>query len=297
MSEKVKAGTTPEQNMIKKRSQFKEVMLRLSRNKAAMFGLAMLVVMSVVAIAAPVIAPYGPDDQDISRKFIKPCLEHIAGTDNLGRDMLSRLIYGARISLMVGIVATGISAVFGTVIGAVAGYYGGKVDNILMRLMDIMGSMPSMLTAVVICAVLGNGIWKAMFAIGLSGIPRMARTVRAPVMQEKMKEYVEAATAIDAKDSRIIFKHVLPNALSPLIVAVTLGVASAITNAASLSFLGLGVQPPTPEWGALLSAGRTYIIEHSYLITYPGLCIALVVISLNLFGDGLRDAIDPRLKD
>lgn len=290
-----KKGTAEKE--VKRRSMLREVLVALGRNKLAMFGLAIVVVMALLCIAAPLIAPYGYDDQDVSQKFLFPSLEHICGTDNLGRDIFSRLLYGGRISLLVGILSAGFGAVIGTVIGAVSGYYGGRADNVIMRLMDILGAMPSMLLAITICAVLGNGITNAMIAIGIAEIPGYARTVRAPILAVREQEYVEAAISIDASNRRVIFKHVLPNSLSPLIVRATMGVASAITTAASLSFLGLGVQPPSPEWGAMLSAGRAYIIQYPYMITFPGICIALLVLSLNFLGDGLRDALDPRLKD
>lgn len=293
---KMNSGVKGKHRRIKRRSMFKEVMVQLSRNKLAMIGLVIFAAMLVVCLLAPLIAPFGFDDQDVSRKFISPNLTYLCGTDNLGRDIFSRLLYGGRISLMVGVLAAGFGAIIGTVLGAIAGYYGGKIDNVIMRIMDIMGSMPSMLLAITICAVLGNGITKALIAVGISEIPGYARIVRAPILQVKEKEYVEAAISIDASVPRIVFKHVLPNALSPLIVRVTMGVASAITTVASLSFLGLGVQPPTPEWGSMLSAGRAYILQYPYMITFPGICIAILVLSLNFLGDGLRDALDPRLK-
>lgn len=290
-----KKKSTGEQE-IRRRSMFREVMIELGRNKLAMFGLAIVAVMALLCIAAPIIAPYGFDDQDVTQKFLSPSLEHICGTDNLGRDIFSRLLYGGRISLLVGILSASFGAIIGTVIGAISGYYSGRVDNVIMRIMDILGAMPSMLLAITICAVLGNGITNAMIAIGIAEIPGYARTVRAPILAVREQEYVEAAISIDASDRRIIFKHILPNSLSPLIVRATMGVASAITTAASLSFLGLGVQPPSPEWGAMLSAGRAYIMQYPYMITFPGICIALLVLSLNFLGDGLRDALDPRLK-
>ncbi len=282
---------------IKKRSMTGEVLSRLVRNKGAVIGFIIILIVVVACVLAPVIAPYHYDDQDISRKFLEPCADFIMGTDNLGRDIFSRLLYGGRISLQVGFIATGISALFGITLGAISGYYGGKIDNVIMRVLDIFMAIPNLLLAIAISASLGTGIASAMIAVGVSSIPQFARIVRGPILSVKGQEYIEAATAIDASDMRIIFRHLLPNVLSPIIVQITLGVANSIIAAASLSFLGLGVQPPQPEWGAMLSASRVYIVDHSYMVTFPGLAIALLVISLNLFGDGLRDAMDPRLKD
>lgn len=282
---------------IKKRSMFGEVVSRLVINKGAMLGLIILLIITTMCLLAPVIAPYDYDAQDISKKFIEPNSEHIMGTDNLGRDIYSRLLYGGRISLQVGFIATGISAFFGIMLGAVSGYYGGKIDNFIMRILDIFMAIPNLLLAIAISAVIGAGITSAMIAVGVSAIPAFARMVRGPILAVKGQEFIEAAKSIDASDIRIIFRHLLPNVLSPIIVQITLRVATSIIDAASLSFLGLGVQPPYPEWGAMLSSSRVYIVDRPYMVTYPGLAIALVVISLNLFGDGLRDALDPRLKD
>ncbi len=286
--------TIPE---IKKRSMTGEVLSRLVRNKGAIIGFVIILIVVGACILAPVIAPYDYDAQDTSRKFIEPCAEFIMGTDNLGRDIFSRILYGGRISLQVGFISTAISAVFGITLGAISGYYGGKIDNVIMRVLDVFMAMPNLLLAIAISASLGTGIVSAMIAVGVSSIPQFARIVRGPILSVKGQEFIEAAVAIDASDKRIIFRHLLPNVLSPIIVQITLGVAQAIITAASLSFLGLGVQPPYPEWGAMLSSAREYIMNHSYMVTFPGLAIALLVISLNLFGDGLRDAMDPRLKD
>lgn len=286
--------TIPE---IKKRSMTGEVLSRLVRNKGAIIGFVIILIVVGACILAPVIAPYDYDAQDTSRKFIEPCAEFIMGTDNLGRDIFSRILYGGRISLQVGFISTAISAVFGITLGAISGYYGGKIDNVIMRVLDVFMAMPNLLLAIAISASLGTGIASAMIAVGVSSIPQFARIVRGPILSVKGQEFIEAAVAIDASDKRIIFRHLLPNVLSPIIVQITLGVAQAIITAASLSFLGLGVQPPYPEWGAMLSSAREYIMNHSYMVTFPGLAIALLVISLNLFGDGLRDAMDPRLKD
>lgn len=290
----LKEASIPE---IKRRSMFGEVMSRLVINKGAMLGLVILLIITGMCVLAPLIAPYDYDAQDITKKFIEPNSQYIMGTDNLGRDIFSRILYGGRISLQVGFIATGISALFGIILGAISGYYGGKTDNIIMRVLDIFMAIPNLLLAIAISAVIGAGIRSAMIAVGVSAIPAFARMVRGPILAIKEQEFIEAAKSIDASDIRIMFRHLLPNVLSPIIVQITLRVATSIIDAASLSFLGLGVQPPYPEWGAMLSSSRVYIVERPYMVTFPGLAIALVVISLNLFGDGLRDAMDPRLKD
>lgn len=282
---------------IKRRSMMSEVMTRFMRKPTAVLGTCILFVIIVLCLLAPVIAPYDYDAQDITRQFTEPCREFICGTDNLGRDLFSRLLYGGRVSLMVGFFSAFTAAFFGVILGAIAAFYGKKVDNIIMRFLDIFMALPQTLLAIVIAAMIGTGIKGAVIAVTVATIPRYAQAVRGPILAIRNQEFVEAAVALDAKDSRIILKHILPNVLSPIIVQVTMGVGSAITMAASLSFLGLGIQPPHPEWGALLSASRNYILDHSYLVTFPGVAIALVVLSLNLMGDGLRDAMDPRWKD
>lgn len=282
---------------IRKRGQWAEVWKRLKRNRMALAGLVILAAMAVIAVFAASIAPYHYDDQDpIDRAFITPCPDFPFGTDNLGRDVLSRVIYGTRISLQVGLIAVGISLALGCVLGAVAGYYGGRTDNLIMRLMDVLLAIPGFLLAITIAAMLGPGIINAMIAVGMSGTPGFARVVRASVLSVRGNEYIEAARAINASDYRIITKHIMPNILAPVIVHATLSVANAIMTAASLSFLGLGVQPPIPEWGAMLSQGRVFLRDDPHVVIFPMLAIMLTVFALNLFGDGLRDALDPRMK-
>lgn len=275
------------------KSTASDVVRRLLRNKTAMAGLVILLIMTAACMLADVIAPYGYDEQDVMIKFLAPCREHIFGTDNLGRDIFSRILYGGRLTLLVGFAATGLAAVIGIILGAVSGFYGGRIDNIIMRILDIFMAVPNLVLAIALAAVLGNGMTSCMLAVGISAIP----TIRGPILTVKSQEYIEAARSIDASDGRILFRHVLVNVLSPVIVQLTLQIASAITNAAALSFLGLGVLPPNPEWGAMLSAARAYILKYPLLCVWPGMSIAMVVLSLNLFGDGLRDALDPRLKD
>ena len=281
---------------IKQRSLMGEAMIRFFHNPTGLLGFAIVMVMVVLSLLAGVIAPEGYDVQDISKKFISPCAEFICGTDNLGRSVFVRLLYGGRVSLFIGITSTAFATVFGTAIGAAAGFYGGKLDNILMRIMDILSSVPSVLLAIAISAAMDGGLKTAIIAIGISSVPAFARMMRGPILSAKGMQYVEAARSTDATDLRIIFKYILPNVSSQLIVEITMIMANAILTAASLSFLGLGVTAPTPEWGGMISAGRQYITRCPYLVTYPGLCIAALVLALNLVGDGLRDALDPRLK-
>ncbi len=279
-----------------KSSQWKDVCWRLWQNKAAMAGLFVLVLLILCAIFADVIAPYGIDDQDLSRRFIRPCKEFPMGTDNFGRDIFSRIIYGTRISLRVGLFATAISAVAGTILGAVSGYYGKTIDNVIMRVVDVMLAIPSILLAISIAAALGPGLRNVMIAISIGSIPSFARMVRASALTVKEQEYIEAARSIGAGDLRIITRHILPNCMAPIIVQATMGVAGAILSTSGLSFIGLGISPPTPEWGAMLSAGRQYIRDAGYIVLFPGLVIMVTILAINLLGDGLRDALDPRLK-
>lgn len=281
----------------KKPSFLNDVWMRLRRNKAAMIGLVILAALILCAVFADFIAPHGYDDQDLKKRFLAPCLEYPMGTDSYGRGILSRMIHGSRISLMVGLVSVTISAAAGIFLGAVAGFYGRTVDNLIMRAVDILLAIPSILLAISIAAALGSGLRNMMLAIAIGAIPNYCRIVRASILSVKDQEYVEAARAIGASDGRIILKHILPNCMAPIIVQATLGVASAILSAASLSFIGLGVQPPAPEWGAMLSAGRDYIRDYWWIVTFPGVAIMITIFALNLFGDGLRDALDPRLKD
>lgn len=280
----------------KKRNQLTEVWKRLKRNKLALVGLFIIVLLFIMAIFAKVIAPYDYAKQNLQSTFQFPSAKHLLGTDEFGRDIFSRIVYGSRISLEVGFIAVSISIVIGGVLGAVAGYYGKTIDNIIMRAMDILLAIPQILLAISIVAALGPGLVNLMVAVGISSIPGYARIVRASVLSIKDQEFVEAAKATGSGDMRIIFKHIIPNCLAPIIVQATLGVAVAILTAAGLSFIGLGIQPPTPEWGAMLSGGREYIRDYWYITLFPGLAIVITIFALNVLGDGLRDALDPRLK-
>jgi len=281
---------------VKKKTLWSESLKRLRRNKLAMVGLTIITILALSAIFAPIIAPYSYDEQNLKDKFLLPSAQHLMGTDNFGRDIFSRILYGARVSLQVGFISVGIGASVGGSLGAIAAFYGGRIDNIIMRTLDVLLAIPNILLAISIAASLGPGLRNAMMAVGIGSIPGYARVVRASVMTVKEMEYIEAARVIGANNGRVILRHIIPNAMAPIIVQVTFGVAGAILSASSLSFIGLGIQPPTPEWGSMLSAGRQYIRDYWHVVTFPGLIIMITILSLNLLGDGLRDALDPRLK-
>ena len=275
----------------KKRSQWVEVWRRLKRNKMAVLGLIILIILVLLAVFADVIANYDNVviKQNLAHRLQGPSAAHWLGTDEFGRDIFARLVHGTRVSLQVGIVAVGISIVIGGILGAVAGYYGGKLDNTIMRIMDIFLAVPSILLAIAIVSALGPSIINLMLAISISSVPSYARIVRASVLSIRDQEFIEAAKAIGASNTRIIFRHIIPNSLAPVIVQATLGVASAILSTAGLSFIGLGIQPPAPEWGSMLSGGRQYLRYAWWVTTFPGVAIMITILSLNLLGDGLRD--------
>ncbi len=282
----------------KKRSQVTDIWRRLRKSNTAIMGLVLIVIFLCLAVFAPFIANYedGALKMNVRERLQSPGFDHWFGTDELGRDIFARIVYGTRISLFVGIISVSIALTLGGTLGAVAGYYGGRIDNAIMRVLDVLLAIPTVLLAITIVAALGASIINLMIAVGVSNIPGFARVVRASVLSVKDQEFIEAARAIGAKDHIIILKHVLPNSMAPIIVFATLKVASAIMATSALSFLGLGIQPPTPEWGSMLAGGRTYIRDHMYIVLYPGMAIVLAVLSLNLIGDGLRDALDPKLK-
>jgi peptide/nickel transport system permease protein len=246
-------------------------------------------------VSAPLISPYNPDNIDRGHVLEPPGMNHLMGTDDLGRDVLSRMIWGSRISLAVGFVAIGIATIIGTIIGALSGYYGGWIDRIIMRFIDIMLSIPTFFLILAVIAFIGPSIWNIMIVIGLTAWMGVARLVRAEFLSLKEREFVLAARAIGASDFRIIYKHILINSMSPVLVSAVLGIAGAILVESALSFLGIGVQPPTPSWGNILTLGKDNIEIAWWLSLYPGLAILITVLSYNLFGEGLRDAIDPRL--
>lgn len=285
------------------RHPFFDQLEQLWRNKTAVAGLLVITLFVLTAILAPFLSPHNPVEVSLYDQIIPPIWEeggtwnNILGTDDLGRDILSRLVYGARVSLVVALATVGIAVFFGSFLGAISGYYKGFLDNIIMRFMDILLAFPHILLAIVIMAYLGPGLTNAMIAIGIIYIPRFARIVRASVLEECEKDYVTASRSVGARDWRIIFVAILPNCLAPLIVQTSLGFASAILDAAALGFLGLGAQPPTPEWGAMIAMGRSHILRAWWVMTFPGIAILFAVLGFNLFGDGLRDALDPRLRD
>lgn len=279
-------------------TQANQVWKRLKKNKMAMFGMVITIALLLISLLAPVIAPHDPYEVQLMEALKAPGEDgHILGTDQLGRDQFSRLLYGARISLKVGLITQSISVVLGILMGALAGFYGGKVDEIISYLINVFFAFPSLLFAIAIMATLGPGLNNVFIALGAVSWPGLARIVRGQVLQLKESEYVEAIRALGGNDFRIIIKHIIPNCLAPVIVTTTLGVAGAILAEAGLSFLGLGAQPPEPSWGLMLSMGRTYVTSKTWLTIYPGLAIMITILGLNLLGDGLRDALDPKLKD
>lgn len=275
---------------------FKGIWARFKKHKLAVVSMVMVLLLLLMAILAPVLAPYDPDENRPLERLAKPSLAHPFGQDHLGRDILSRVIWGSRVSLSVGFIAGSLSLVVGVVLGALAGYYGGWVDNVIMRIAEIFVTIPQFLLVIAVVAALGPSLNNLMIVIGLTSWNGYARQVRAKVMQIKQLDYIEAAQALGCDDKRIIFKHILPNAVVPIIVMATLNIASVIILESSLTFLGFGAQPPQSTWGSILNEGRTYILRAPHISTYPGLAIMLTVLSFNLMGDGLRDALDPKMK-
>jgi len=283
--------------MIDRHSYIRLVFLpRLKRRRFAMAGAFVVIALLLIAVSAPLIAPYGPNEINAWDVLSPPSLKHWFGTDELGRDVLSRIIYGARISLLVGFVAAGIAVLIGSVLGLIAGYYGGWVDNLLMRIVDIMFCFPTFFLILAVITFLRPSIWYIMIIIGLTGWMGVARLVRAETLTIREMDYILAARCIGCSDRRIIFRHILPNAVSPALVAATLGVAGAILTESALSFLGIGVLPPTPSWGNILTSGKDYIEFAWWLSLFPGLSILVTVLAYNLLGEGIRDALDPRVK-
>lgn len=281
---------------VKKENQFFAVLRRLFKRKTAVAGTIILLVLVLSAVFAPFIAPYGYTDLNVKERLQGPSLRHICGTDEFGRDLFSRLLWGGRYSLRVGVSVVAFSLVFGVILGSLSGYFGGWVDNLIMRFLDIIHAIPGMLLAIMLSSLLGNGFGNTILALSVGSINGYARTLRASIMRVRKAEYIEAASTIKASNFRIIAGHVLPNSIAPLIVQCTMGCANGILSAASLSYIGLGIQPPEAEWGAMLSGARSYIRDYPHMGIFPGILIALVVLSFNLIGDALRDALDPKLK-
>lgn len=280
-------------------SQIIEVWGRFRKNRSAVIGMAVLSLIILLVVFAPFFYDYQADaiEQNVYERLLGPLSEgHLLGTDDLGRDLAARLLYGGRISLVISFVSVAFSVAAGSVLGSIAGYYGGLCDNIIMRCVDILMAIPMTMLAIVIVAALGASIPNMIIALSISQVPSFARVIRGQVLTVRGSEYVEAARALGTVDAKIIVGHIMPNVLSPILVQIAIRAATAITNTATLSFLGLGVASPTPEWGAMLSAGRNYIRDYSYLTFLPGLAMMFTILSLNLLGDGLRDALDPRLR-
>ncbi len=270
---------------------------RLKKNKTAMFGAFIVILLLFFAVFAPLIAPHDPIVGDITNRHKAPSLNHVFGTDSQGRDVLSRILHGASISVQIGVISVGIALIIGTALGVLAGYYGKWVDTVIMRIVDIMLAFPTILLALAIVSILGPSLINAMIAVGVVNVPRFARIVRSSVLSVKENEYIEAAINIGCTDIQLIFRHILPNCLAPILVQTTLTIGTAILEAAGLSFLGLGAQPPKPEWGAMLADSRGYMRQAPWSVMFPGLAIMVTVLGFNVLGDGLRDALDPRLKE
>lgn len=280
----------------KKSSNFSQVMRRLLKNPNAVAGMVILALIILLGLFAGVIAPYGYAEINMPDRLQKPSLQHLFGTDEMGRDLFSRILYGARSSLLISIGTVAFGTGMGIILGSIAGYFGGKVDNLVMRALDVVSAIPGILLAICISTVLGNGMIPTIVALGVGGVAGSARILRASMISVRGQEYVEAAISINARNIRIIARHVFPNSMSPLIVSASMSMANAIITASSLSFIGLGIQPPNPEWGALLAAGRNMIRDYPHLVMFPGVMIMITVLAMNLFGDALRDALDPKLK-
>lgn len=275
---------------------WKEAWLSFCKNRLALIGLGIVIFFIILAIIAPVIAPYSFKEQDLTKRLLAPSSEHWFGTDDFGRDIFSRVVYGARISLWVGFFSVLGSVVLGTALGIISGYYGRWVDAIISRIFDIMLAFPSILLAIAVVAILGPSLQNALIAIAVINIPNFGRLVRSKVLSVKQEEYIMAARAVGMKDSRILFRHILPNSISPVIVQATLAIATAIIEAAALGFLGMGAQAPTPEWGKMLSDSKQYLMQAPWTLFFPGMAIMLTVLGFNLMGDGLRDVLDPKMK-
>lgn len=281
----------------RRQSGIYEIWCRLRKNKLAVVAMAVLLTLILVAVLAPLLAPYPYEQQNPKHPNEGSSAQFLLGTDKLGRDVLSRLIIGSRQSLQMGVIAVAIAAAIGVTVGAVAGFYGGWTDNLCMRLLDIYQAVPMFLLCVTLAAILGPSLRNAIIALGISMMPSYARIMRASVLTVREKEFVEAARAVNSRAARIIIRRIIPNAIAPIIVEITMGIGSAIIAGSALSFIGLGNQPPIPEWGAMISDARGVIRENPTLALYPGICIMLSVLSFSLLGDGLRDALDPRLKN
>lgn len=280
----------------KRQNQFVKVMIQISYNKGAMLGGIIFLLVFLAAVFAPVLAPYDYAAISVKERLSGPSAAHLFGTDQMGRDIFSRILYGARYSLTIGIGSVVLSTGLGIVFGAISGYYGGKIDNVIMRICDVIQSIPGLILNIALACALGAGIFNTILALGFEGIAGSARLMRSSILNVRKMEYLEAASIGNCSDFRIIAKHVFPNTFAPMLVQATMGVGARIMMAASMSYIGIGVQPPIPEWGAMLADSRNFLMEYPHMCLIPGICIMIVVLSLNLLGDGLRDALDPKLK-
>jgi ABC-type dipeptide/oligopeptide/nickel transport system permease subunit len=291
----VSNGIKPQK--IEKTSLFRETLERMVKGPGAKVGVALLATIAIACIGAPLIAPYGYNDMDLANMFSPPSPSHLLGTDPLGRDLLTRLLYGGRYSLSLGLSAALLGGFVSIIVGSIAGYFGGRTEALIMRLMDIWSSLPAMLMAILISSALGSGFFNTILALSFGEVAPGVRLIRGQILKERSREYLEAAESINCSKITIMFKHLLPNVIQPIIVHMTMGIGFAITMAAALSYIGLGIRPPAPEWGAILADGRAHILNYPHLIMFPGVVIALTVLAINLIGDGLRDALDPKLRD
>ncbi|NBJ92874.1 ABC transporter permease [bacterium 1xD42-62] len=280
----------------KKQSRFISTFKRVFETVPAKTGGILLIFIIALCVLAPVFAGCDPNEMDMANALAKPSLQHLCGTDNLGRDQWARILYGGRYSLALGIIGSLFAAVGGTSLGVIAGYFGGQTENLIMRFCDVWSAIPGTLLCIVISTALGPGFFNTIIALSIGAVPNGARMTRGQILAERTKEYLEAAEAMNCSKVSIMFKHLLPNVISPTIVGTTMGIGATITQAATLSYIGLGVQPPTPEWGAMLSAGKSYVTSFPHLLLYPGIAIGLTTLAINLMGDGLRDALDPKLR-
>lgn len=281
----------------KKESLFRQVCLRLLHSPVPMIGLAILLIMVIACICAPLIAPFEPTYMDYSALNATPNSVHILGCDQLGRDIFSRILYGGRLSISLGLICSIVTAIFGVIFGCLVGYAGGATDNIVMRICDIWMAIPGMLLCILLSTALGNGFFNTILAMTIGGIPGSIRSTRAMALKEREMEYLEAAKAMNCSRAKILYKHMMPNIIAPTIVGTTGQIGGTIMQAASLSYIGLGIPQSSPEWGSMCSAAKDYILTYPHMIIWPGLAILITVLAINMFGDGLRDAMDPRLKD
>lgn len=289
--------TAQARSAYKRTNPFVEFLVRMTKSFSAKMGVFILAAIVLICVFGPFFSPYGVNDVDLLNMYAGPMEGHILGCDALGRDMFTRLMYGGRYSLALGICASLFGAAVGIVIGSVGGYFGGVTETVIMRLMDVWSALPGTMLCILVSSAMGSGFFPTVIALTVGGVPGTVRMIRGQILTERSKEYIEAAQSINCSNLTIMFKHLLPNVIQPIIVTTTMGIGSTMIMAASLSYIGLGIQPPNPEWGAMLTDGRAYIRTNPHLLLIPGIAIALTVFAINLMGDGVRDALDPKLRD